>query len=150
MSLKILGFDVSKAATGVAFFDGILDPNSLTVIKFENSTDWARDISDVIDCWSPDIIVFSETVNRMCSHSTKRALFGLMFLLEYVAYKKGIQVMPINDSAAKGLIGVKFRKRVEIKAATVKWAFDSFGIEMTDDEADACSFCNYINKTCIK
>ena len=146
MSKKILGFDISKEKTGVAFYKDELDPESLEVIKFENSIDWSVEVFRIIGKWNPDVIVFSETVNRMCGHSTKRIMFGLMYHLEHIAYVLGVPVVVINDSQAKGFLGIKFRKTVDIKRETMIWAKNETGIDMTEDQADALSFCYYLNK----
>ena len=145
LSMKILAFDISKKATGVAFYDGTLDSDSLETIEFKDSVSWGKRIGEIIDKWNPDVITFSETVNRMCSHTTKRILYGLMFMLEHLAYKREIHIIPINDSQAKGFICIKFRKRIDIKDATIKWANQTFDIEATEDEADAISFAHYMN-----
>ena len=61
-----------------------------------------------------------------------------------IAYAKGIPIVPINDNVAKKFIGVKFRKRDEIKAATRQWVKDTYGLTPTEDECDAISFAHYL------
>ena len=147
MTLRILAFDISKKATGIAFWDGELDVDSLETIAFEDTEQWAKKVGDVIDKWSPDVITFSETVNRMCGHPTKRVMYGLMFMLEHIAYKRNIHVIPINDTPAKHLIGVKCGKRAQIKEDTFEWFYNRYHVRATEDEIESVSFCYYIHNT---
>lgn len=138
--MKILSFDISKTTTGVAFYDG--KDFETSSIAFENTLQWEKDVKHLIDTWSPDLVVFSETVNRMCGHNTNRYLYGLMFLLEAICHKLGTQVQPVNDTPCKHHIGVKMRKRAQIKEDTLAWA-KQYAEVNNDDEADAMCFAYY-------
>ena len=69
-----------------------------------------------------------------------------MFLLEHVAFRKGIPVVPVNDPTVKAYLGIKFGKTEQIKRDTLIWAKNETGLDMTDDQADAVAFCYYLNK----
>ena len=139
--MKVLAFDISKKSTGVAYYDGGFD--GLEAIQFKNSVQWGNKVVDLLELWSPDVVTFSETVNRMCSHTTKRIMFGLMYHLEHITFKRGITIIPINDTKAKHTIGVKMKNRVQIKADTINWANQFDKVEL-DDIADAMCFAHYI------
>ena len=139
---NVVAFDISKASTGIArMVDG--DLAFFNTLKFKDSADWDDQITRFLSRRKPDLVVFSETVNKMCSHSTNRILYGLMYHLEHICYQLGISVIPINDTPAKHSIGVKMKKREQIKADTIDWARQTYGLDVTDDEADAICFAHY-------
>lgn len=142
--MKVLAFDLSKAATGVAFIDkGSLE--HFQTIQFENTKQWDLLIRGLVTAHRPDAVVFSETVNRMCSHTTKRILFGLMYHLELVCYEYNVTCIPINDTKAKNAVGIKMKKRDQIKKDTIDWVKSCYNVDVSDDEADAICFAHYIS-----
>lgn len=140
-AIVIAAFDISKVSTGVAIYDG--EFQHLQTIKFEDSVSWGREVKEVLDLWKPDMVTFSETVNIKCGHDTKRIMFGLMYHLEHICYKKSIPTQSINDTPAKHHIGVKMKKGDQIKKDTLDWA-SKFASPKTDDEADAMAFAVYV------
>lgn len=135
--MKILAFDVSKSNTGQAFTDGTLD--GITSFPFKDSKQWEQTVKEAIKTWKPDIVVYSDTVFFRCGHRVKKNLYGLMFLLEHICFKMGVQVHPIGDREAKKACGVTGSRREEIKKQTM----EKYPEAKNDDEADACSFAEY-------
>jgi len=141
--MNVLAFDISKASTGTCHMSkdyGILSVGST---QFIHSQQWEIEIKRLIKLSNPDFVVFSETVNKMCSHSTNRVLYGLMYHLEHICYQLGVSVIPINDTPAKHSIGVKMKKREQIKEDTIEWASEVYGVRTIDDIADAMCFAHY-------
>ena len=137
----IAAFDISKVSTGVAIYDG--EFQHLQTIKFNDSVQWENEVKEIFDIWKPDIVTFSDTVNRMFSHGTKSIMFGLMYHLQHICCKYMISCNPITDAPAKKHIGVKMNKGDKTKQDTINWAYQ-FASPKNHDEADAMCFAVYV------
>ena len=143
--MKVLAFDISKKATGVAFCDEHgPDPDSLTTIAFENTTQWRTDIKELIEIWSPDVVAYSDTANKFNSLVVLRAMLGLFFYFEVIAFDAGVNVILLEDGTVKKWIGCNGKNRIEKKANTIKWVKEQFGLSPTEDECDAIAFGHYV------
>lgn len=148
--MNILAFDISKKSTGVCqLVDGKIE--LLRTVSFENSVQWEDTIGGVIQACAPDVIVFSETINRMCSMLTIKVLSGLMYHLQHIGFREGISVIPFVEQSTKKYAGIKGRKTVDIKKNTVSWAKETFKLpEIGEDEADALCFAYYAENNLVE
>lgn len=144
--MTILSLDIGKKSTGVAIYDGS-NFDGLQSIKFIDAIQWGNEVKKLFTIWKPNLVVFSETMNRMFSQDTKRIMYGLMYHLELICMEHATDVHVINDVQAKHYLDIKMNK--ENKQLTLKWA-NQFELVLCDDIADAMSFAYYIYHNFIK
>lgn len=89
-----------------------------------------------IDYFKPDIVVI-EDIQRQSNVRTFKDLAYLHGVLKNYLYENNIPFVSISPSAWRGELKIKGRKRVDVKKNTQSYVKDNFGIEVTEDEADA-------------
>lgn len=140
---KILAIDQSTKITGYSIFiDKKLDTYGLLKSneKEKNPIERMKEMNDkmiaLINNVKPDYIVF-EQVQFQNNYGTFQQLSQLQGVIMAYLFNINIGFTLIEPTAWKSCCGVKGRKRIEQKANTQMFVKNTYGCDVTEDEADA-------------
>lgn len=135
--MKILTFDLGKT-TGWAYLDK-------TGISFGHwiiptYAPFGKAVKDLIDLYKPEIIVCSQTNGGFGHWGATRKMFMLFGIVCYVAEKKEIPVVELNDTQARKLVFGSNKGKGRMKKVDAHIKFDEIYPEYagcTGDTKDA-------------
>lgn len=143
--MKILAFDQSSRCSGYSVFeDGELIDHGTFTFTNANLGDRLHRIRETvisfIEQYNPNKIVFEDIqlqqgqINNVETFKILAEVYGIIFELA-----TGLKME--NDAYLAGTwrkgLGIVGRKRDEQKRNAQKWVFDTYGIHVKEDEADA-------------
>lgn len=150
--MKILATDQSTKVTGWAFYDGEkLAAHGLILAKKEENDVMRRigfmcdEIESLVEKYKPDLCCIEQTQSQG-NELVFRTLSMLVGSLSFMMYRRGLPYIIVYPKTWKAAFGVKGRKRAEQKANTIQIVRDRYGIEVSEDEADAIGLLNYAIK----
>ena len=147
-SLKLIAFDQSTRATGWCVMElktadivesGVIIPN-----KNDETID--RIIYTIKRCLNlvrtnEVAFVFIEGVQVQRNPRVYEILAKLAGSLEIMLYESGYLVNVVKASEWRKRVGIKGRKRADVKKEAIEMVKEIYGIEATEDEAEAILFC---------
>lgn len=145
---RIIGFDNASHNMGVAIFDdGKLVYYSL--LKFDKGStierlNQIRDVLEdvIIPNWKPDFIQF-EAVQKQRNFNTYDVLVKLHGVFELAADRYGVSYASTKSSVWRSHFAINKRKRELDKQAAIDLVKTMYGIETTDDVAEAILITKY-------
>lgn len=152
--IKILCFDQATRITGYSIFEnnklityGTLKSNLNEKNYIERLKKMSDNIINLIENIKPDYVVI-EDVQYQNNQLTYKQLSQLQGVIMAYLFKINIGFTIIEPSAWKAFCNIKGKKREEQKANTIKFVKAKFGVDVSEDEADAISIgvwsINYI------
>ena len=152
--IKILCFDQATRITGYSVFEdnkliayGTLKANPNEKNYIERLKEMNEMIVDLIEKAKPDYVVIEE-IQYQNNQLTYKQLSQLQGIIMAYLFKIDIGFTIIEPSAWKAFCNIKGKKRDEQKTNTIKFVKAKFGIDVSEDEADAISIgiwaINYI------
>ena len=143
MNIKILTLDQSTKVTGFSVFKeskldqyGLLTVNKNEKNAIERMKLMSGEIRQLINTIKPDYIVF-ENVQFQRNYKTYQQLSQLQGVLMALLFEIDIGFTIIEPSAWKSSCEIKGKKRAEQKENTQIFVKNKFGIDVSEDEADA-------------
>lgn len=141
INIKILALDQATKITGYSVFvDKQLSTYGLLEVNEKDATERMRGmdlkLQELIEKEQPNYIVF-ENVQFQRNYGTFQQLSQLQGILMAYLFKLNIGFEIIQPSAWKSFCGIKGRKREEQKLNTQLFVKKKYGIESSEDEADA-------------
>ena len=143
--IKLCSIDSSTKKTGIAFFIGgeyichdLLDCSTKTNMN-ERFMDMSFKIWQALTLTRPDIIYVEETV-VLRNAQTQRFLTRLQGVIYAWCMNKGCEFNTIRPTVWRSAIGMKqgkSAKRAELKEQSIQYVRNKYGVDVTDDEADA-------------
>ena len=106
-------------------------------------------IVELLKKYSPDYVGIEGVVfqRNYCTYSQLSQMQGVIF---EILFENEIDFTVIEASAWKSFCGIKGKKRVEQKLNTIKMVKEKFGLDVTEDEADAIGIgmavCNRVEE----
>jgi crossover junction endodeoxyribonuclease RuvC len=151
--LKILCLDQATKISGFSIWEdkklityGKLEVNQNEKNPIERMKQMYDQIVNLIESSSPSFIVF-ENVQFQRNYGTFQQLAQLQGVIMSYLFKSDIGFKIIEPSAWKSFCGIKGRKREEQKKNTQVFVKNKYGIEVSEDEADAIGIGTWaINK----
>lgn len=145
----ILALDQSSNLTGYSVYKdgkilsyGVLSLKDITKTS-HGETAYDEKVENVkqflircIDFFKPDIIAI-EDIQRQSNVKTFKDLAYLQGVIKNHLYVNKIPFLVLSPSMWRGELKIKGRKRVDVKKNAQLYVKDNFGIESTEDEADA-------------
>lgn len=119
LSLK----DITRKTNGESYYDEKVENNRQFVIR-------------CIDFFKPDIVIL-EDVQKQTNVKTFKDLSYLLGVLKNHLYVEKIPFSVLSPSMWRGELKIKGRKREDVKRNAQLYVKNRFGIEVTEDEADA-------------
>ena len=144
--MKIIAFDQSTKATGWAVLKkdtaeiveyGVLKPKGETndrIIQTVKQCLWLVEKFEVT-------FVFIEGVQYQSNAKVLEILAKLSGSLEIMLIEKGYFVNVVKASEWRKRVGIKNRKRAEVKKEAIQMVSDIYGIDASEDECEAILFC---------
>lgn len=146
MSNKLLAFDQSTAKTGWAFFDGnqLVDYGVINKTTIKDTPERIRsmflEIISKVKEFEPDKVIV-ESVQQQASPATSMMLSQLQGMIIGYMYEHKVNVespMPTQWRHKLGFVQGKGIKREDLKAQSIQYVKETFGIETaSDDMAEA-------------
>ena len=146
LNCKLLAFDQSTAKTGWAFFDGnqLIDYGLIDKSKMKDAAERMKEmyfeIVAKISQFDPEVVVV-ENVQQQVSPATTIMLSQLEGMIIGYLYEHDITVLNSNPPTWRSKLGFKQGgsvKRQDLKAQSVKYVLDTYGIDIkSDDITDA-------------
>lgn len=102
-------------------------------------------ISDLIEDVNPDYLVL-ESCQFQNNYSVYAQLNRLQGLIMGYLFQKEIGFVFIEPTAWKSCCKIQGRKRVEQKKNTIQFVLDTYGLSVSEDEADAIGIATWGNK----
>lgn len=154
---QILCLDQATKISGYSLWEdkkiikyGILETNPKEKNPIERMKEMSEKLISLIDSISPSFIVF-ENVQFQQNYGTFQQLSQLQGVLMAHLFKTDIGFQIIEPSAWKSSCGIKGRKREEQKKNTQIFVKNRYGVEVSEDEADAIGIGTWaINNIKIK
>lgn len=151
MTVKILGVDASTKCSGYCLVDENGKLLSHSVFDYKG----IKDVDERIDLqikefiklfkeWKPDVCYVEDTWNKKNIETTKKLtnIIGAVRCL-CIGYKCAFNlVLPSSWRSAIGIDGRKNTQREEFKQRAMDWVKEKYGLDVSDDEAEAiCIAC---------
>lgn len=144
--MKIIGIDGSTNRTGIAIFNQgsyvthtLIDLHKVKDIN-ERIPKMISEICKYIDGVKPDKILMEETVLSSNTDTLKKLAYlagGVMFY----AHERGIEFELVLPSQWRKKIGLQQSNKIKrevLKQESIQAVKQEYGLDVTDDEADAC------------
>lgn len=144
-AIKLIAFDQSTTATGWAVLDyktadivayGVLQPKGETNIRIR---EMVKGCLGLCDKHKPSF-VFMEGVQYQKNAVVFQILAKMAGTLEICLEEKGYFVNVVKASEWRKRVGIKNRKRAEVKKEAIQMVEDIYGIQASEDEAEAILF----------
>lgn len=155
ININILAFDQSTSLTGYAYFQegklisyGLIDCRDRKSNKFVGIYNMMKIICEKISEFSPDIVVFEDTIFSS-NAKTLKDLSKIQGAILYYCFIHGIESKSYLPAQWRKLLGMqkKGAKRKELKETAQSFVRDSFNIKVNEDMADAiCIGSAYLNE----
>lgn len=143
--VRVIAFDQSTTASGWA----VLDYNTAEIVEYgvlrpKGETN-DRIIQTVKQClWLVEeyqvTFVFIEGVQYQRNAVVLQVLAKLAGTLEIMLIEKGYFVNVVKSSEWRRKVGVRGRRRAEVKESAINLVKEIYGIEATEDECEAILF----------
>ena len=146
--LKLIAFDQSTTATGWCVMEmktaRIIESGVILPKKNDETID--RIIYTIKRCLNlvrtnEVAFVFIEGVQVQRNPRVYEVLAKLAGSLEVMLYESGYLVNVVKASEWRKRVGIKGRKRADVKKEAIEMVKEIYGIEATEDEAEAILFC---------
>ena len=145
--LKLIAFDQSTTASGYCVMElGTGDiVESGVIIPNKNDETIDRIIYTIKRCLNlvrtnEVAFVFIEGVQVQRNPVVYEVLAKLAGSLEIMLYESGFLVNVVKASEWRKRVGIKNRKRAEVKKEAIELVKELYGLEVTEDEAEAVLF----------
>lgn len=149
IKIKILNFDQSTKKTGYSIYVdnkldsyGTLDSNPNEKNPIERMKEQYDLMKKLIKKIKPDFVVLENTQFQN-NYGTFQQLSQMQGVLMALLFERNIGFEIIEPTKWKSFSKVKGRKRVEQKASAIQIIKDTYGLEVTEDEADAILIGNW-------
>lgn len=146
--LKLIAFDQSTTATGFCIMEmgtaRIIE--SGVVIPNKNDETIDRIIYTIKRCLNlvrthEVAFVFIEGVQNQRNPKVFEVLAKLAGSLEIMLYESGYFVNVVKASEWRKNVGIKGRKRADVKKEAIEMVKELYGLEVSEDESEAILFC---------
>lgn len=151
---KLLSLDQASRTSGYAIFENqsLIKAGHFTV---DDADDGIRlhkirqKIQDLIQEYEITEIAFEDIymdlgkINNVATYKKLSAVWGIVYEL---GIAEGLPITPILATVWKPGIGIKGRARTEQKKAAKQYVLDTYGLKVTEDEADAVCIGTYYLK----
>ena len=147
-SLKLIAFDQSTRATGFCIMEmgtaRIIE--SGVVIPNKNDETIDRIIYTIKRCLhlvrtNEIAFVFIEGVQIQRNPKVYEILAKLAGALEVMLYESGYLVNVVKASEWRKRVGIKGRKRADVKKEAIELVKELYDLEVSEDECEAILFC---------
>ena len=147
--MKVLAFDQSSRCSGYAFFEngeyvesGVIDMSKSKLGTYERSFEMARELWKVIKKYKPEHLIIEDTQQQ--SNIKTVILARLQGIIIGYAEAHGVKVHILLPSQWRSALsysqGPKI-KRAELKQQSIDYVKEIFGLDVSDDEAEAIAEC---------
>lgn len=144
--MRVISMDQSTRCSGYAVFDnseyvcsGVIDMSKSELGTYERSFEMARQLWKVLKEYKPDVLVIEDTQqqNNVKTVITLARLQGM--IIGYAeAHKIKVHILlPSQWRAALGYSQGPKVKRAELKKQSINYVKEHFGINMSEDRAEA-------------
>ena len=151
--LRIISFDQSTRATGFCIMEmgtaRIIESGVILPKKNDETID--RIIYTIKRCLNlvrthEVAFVFIEGVQNQRNPKVFEVLAKLAGSLEIMLYESGYLVNVVKASEWRRRVGIKSRKRADVKKEAIDMVKELYNIEPTEDECEAILFCRAFAK----
>lgn len=146
----ILGLDTSTTSTGFAVIDngklisyGTIEPPKKAEL-LDRIIYIEQYVKQIIKAKEIDYVVI-EQLAVMRSANTTRVLAGLLYHLLVEFKKRDLLTILVRPSEWRSKCHIKGKIRSELKANTIAYVLNKYGIEVGEDEADAICIAEFGN-----
>lgn len=157
--MKVLAIDQSTKASGICLFED----NKLVkyAVLTETSTQPLKRIINIVDRiekiydeYQPDVVVVEDVLPEETHNiKTLHTLLYLLGAIKLMIYRKGKEVEVMVASHWRKICGIKVGrgvKREELKAQSMAFVKEKFGLDVIDDIADSiCIGYAFLNQNAI-
>ena len=141
--MTVLGFDQSTTCTGWCVFEdgnyvgsGLIDAKNSRKDATKRTNHMADNICASIDKVQPDLVVIEDIFDKN-NIATVVMLARLQGMIMRHCNERGIPINIFAPSTWRSIVGIKKRKRAEAKAEAIKLVTDVYGLQVSEDEAEA-------------
>ena len=146
--LRIISFDQSTRASGFCIMEmgtaRIIESGVILPKKNDETID--RIIYTIKRCLNlvrthEVAFVFIEGVQNQRNPKVFEVLAKLAGSLEIMLYESGYLVNVVKASEWRRRVGIKSRKRADVKKEAIELVKELYGLEVSEDECEAILFC---------
>jgi len=141
--MRLLALDQSTKKTGYSLFvDGKLEHHGVLIVEddeldvFGRMVTMSTLISGILDECQPTFVCIEGI-----QYQNSMRVFGLLAQVQGIIFQmlfeRNIGFVIIEPTAWRSYLGIKGRKRADQKAAAIQRVSEEFGLDVTDDEAEA-------------
>lgn len=147
-NIKLLGLDQSTRLTGWCL---MIDKkyNSSGVLSVVNTDDTIErmklmydEIVELVNRVKPDVILIEDTQFQQ-NYSSFRTLSQLQGIIMAYLFEKDLTFYIIPATAWKSCCHIKGKARIEQKKNTQIYVKNTYGLDVTEDEADSIGIATY-------
>lgn len=137
-----LGFDQSTTKSGWALFedDEYLSSGVINLSSIKDSTERLMEMGDAIcqriDKAIPDKVVIEDIFDKN-NVAVMALLARLQGMIMFHCFKKGIPISVLAPKTWRKIVGIKKKKRDEVKEEAIQLVEELYGIPVKNDEAEA-------------
>jgi Holliday junction resolvasome RuvABC endonuclease subunit len=140
MGYKILALDQSSNLCGFCLMEngeiinkGVLNFSKLKEKGAAKYSIIKKQIDMIIKLTKAEVVVIEDTQQQV-NANTYKILCELKGVLENLIYEKGFLYFVLSPSEWRSIVGIKGRKREDIKKECLKFIKDNFDLELLDND----------------
>lgn len=142
--MRVAGIDAATVRTGMSLFaDNKLDKYELIDLHRDKNADkripiMQNTIEDVLDDWEPDLVCIEDSWQGRNADTDKKIAYIIGAVMAY-CNRNNIRFEKMYPSEWRRKVGIAQgkKKREELKQASIDYVKARFGVDVSDDVADA-------------
>lgn len=142
--MKLIGLDISTRITGYSIYvDGLLaDHGTIDFHKIkdteERQCNMASSILMLLENNKPDVVYVEDTFVKGNVETSMKLMMMIGSVFGWCSFND-VVFHKIKPSAWRSTVGISIgnKSRNELKDADIEYVLNKYGVECTDDEADA-------------
>lgn len=142
--MKLIGLDISTRITGYSIYvDGKLtDHGTIDLHKIKNTEErqlnMANNILSLLEKHKPNVVYVEDTFVKGNVETSMKLMMMIGSVFGWCSFNN-VVFHKIKPSAWRSTVGISIgnKSRNELKDADIEYVLNKYGVECTDDEADA-------------
>lgn len=142
--MKLIGLDISTRITGYSIYvDGKLtDHGTIDLHKIKNTEErqfnMANNIMSLLEKHKPNVVYVEDTFVKGNVETSMKLMMMIGSVFGWCSFND-VVFHKIKPSAWRSTVGISIgnKSRNELKDADIEYVLNKYGVECTDDEADA-------------
>jgi len=142
--MKLIGLDISTRITGYSIYvdKELTESGTIDLHKMKNTEErqvyMANNILSLLEKYKPDVVYVEDTFVKGNVETSMKLMMMIGSVFGWCSFND-VVFHKIKPSAWRSTIGISIgnKSRNELKDADIEYVLNKYGVECTDDEADA-------------